>query len=158
VQVFHRVVHEGGWLPTLDPLQSATLPSQQPLFELAESACSLFCYVLVLVHDLLFIKFISAFYIGFIQWVCLYSIYNCFGMGRSRKDPYSPHEGNFCRPEGEGDVLGHPKGVYRGVNFLFPLWGWYGCFLEWPNMAENINLDMFTYLTECFLVRSQINN
>jgi hypothetical protein len=23
-------------------------------------------------------------------------------MGRSRKDPYSPHRGNFCRPEGEG--------------------------------------------------------
>ncbi len=21
----------------------------------------------------------------------------------------------------------------RGVNFLFPLWGWYGCFLEGPN-------------------------
>ena len=24
------------------------------------------------------------------------------------------------------NVLGHP----RGVNFQFPLWGWYGCFLE----------------------------
>jgi hypothetical protein len=23
-------------------------------------------------------------------------------VGRSRKDPYSPHGGNFCRPEGEG--------------------------------------------------------
>ena len=23
-------------------------------------------------------------------------------MGRPRKDPYSPHGGNFCRPEGEG--------------------------------------------------------
>jgi hypothetical protein len=41
------------------------------------------------------------------------------GMGRSRKDPYSSHGGNFCRPEGEGEklfliivnVLGHPKGV-----------------------------------------------
>ena len=22
-------------------------------------------------------------------------------MGRSRKDPYSPHRGNLCRPEGE---------------------------------------------------------
>jgi hypothetical protein len=41
-------------------------------------------------------------------------------MGRSRKDPYSPHGGNFSRPEGEGrkklfliivNVLGHPKGV-----------------------------------------------
>jgi hypothetical protein len=27
------------------------------------------------------------------------------------------------------NVLGHPKGD-RGVNFLFPPWGWYGCFLE----------------------------
>jgi hypothetical protein len=51
-------------------------------------------------------------------------------MGRSRKDPHSPHRGNFCRPEGEKklfliivNVLGHPKGV-GGVNFLFPLWGW----------------------------------
>jgi hypothetical protein len=42
-------------------------------------------------------------------------------MGRSRKDPYSPHGGNFCRPGGGGgekkllliivNVLGHPKGV-----------------------------------------------
>jgi hypothetical protein len=41
-------------------------------------------------------------------------------MGRSRKDPHSPHGGNFCCPEGEGEtklfliivnVLGHPKGV-----------------------------------------------
>jgi hypothetical protein len=23
-------------------------------------------------------------------------------MGHSRKDPYSPHGGNFCHPEGEG--------------------------------------------------------
>ena len=26
-------------------------------------------------------------------------------MGRSRKDPHSPHRGNFCRPEGEGDKI-----------------------------------------------------
>jgi hypothetical protein len=41
-------------------------------------------------------------------------------LGRSGKDPYSPHGGNFCRPEREGrkklfpiivNVLGHPKGV-----------------------------------------------
>jgi hypothetical protein len=41
-------------------------------------------------------------------------------MGHSRKDPYSSHRGNFCRPEGEGrkklfliivNVFGHPKGV-----------------------------------------------
>jgi hypothetical protein len=43
-----------------------------------------------------------------------------FELGCSRKDPYSPHRGNFCRPEGERrkklfliivNVLGHPKGV-----------------------------------------------
>jgi hypothetical protein len=48
-------------------------------------------------------------------------------LGRSRKDPHSPHGGNFCSPEGVGgggggggetklfliivNVLGHPKGV-----------------------------------------------
>jgi hypothetical protein len=39
-------------------------------------------------------------------------------LGRSRKDPHSPHGGNFCCPEGETklfliivNVLGHPKGV-----------------------------------------------
>jgi hypothetical protein len=42
-------------------------------------------------------------------------------LGRSRKDPHSPHGGNFCRPEGDRgekklfliivNVLGHPKGV-----------------------------------------------
>ena len=41
-------------------------------------------------------------------------------MGRSRKDPHSPHGGNFGCPEGEEEtklfliivnVLGHPKGV-----------------------------------------------
>jgi hypothetical protein len=42
-------------------------------------------------------------------------------LGRSRKDPYSLHRGNFCRPEGEKklfpiivNVLGHPKEV-RGL-------------------------------------------
>jgi hypothetical protein len=29
-------------------------------------------------------------------------IYYEFIMGRSKKDPYSPRGGNFCRPEGEG--------------------------------------------------------
>jgi hypothetical protein len=28
-----------------------------------------------------------------------------FEMGCSRKDPYSPHRGNFCRPEGRGDKI-----------------------------------------------------
>ena len=41
-------------------------------------------------------------------------------LGRSRKNPHSPHRGNFCCPEGRGEkkkflikvnVLGHPKGV-----------------------------------------------
>jgi hypothetical protein len=40
-------------------------------------------------------------------------------MGYSRKDPHSPHGGNFCCPEGEGrkmfliivSVFGHLKGV-----------------------------------------------
>jgi hypothetical protein len=39
-------------------------------------------------------------------------------MGRSRKDPHSPHRGNFCRPEGRKklfliivNALGHPNGV-----------------------------------------------
>ena len=26
-------------------------------------------------------------------------------MGRSRKDPHSPHRGNFCRPEGDGEKI-----------------------------------------------------
>ncbi len=26
-------------------------------------------------------------------------------MGRSRKDPYSPHGGNFCRQEGREDKI-----------------------------------------------------
>ena len=58
-------------------------------------------------------------------------------MGCSRKDPYSPDGGNFCRPEGEGGkiVSDNSKCIRtseggRGVNFLFPPWGWYGCFLE----------------------------
>ncbi len=46
-------------------------------------------------------------------------ILSCYILGRSRKDPYSPHRGNFCCPEGRGEklfliivnVLGHPKGV-----------------------------------------------
>jgi hypothetical protein len=53
-------------------------------------------------------------------------------MSHSRKDPHSPHGGNFCRPEGgEGEkklfliivnVLGHPKGV-GGLNSNFLLGG-----------------------------------
>jgi hypothetical protein len=46
-------------------------------------------------------------------------------MGCSRKDPYSPHGGNFCRLEGEKklfliivNVLGYPKGV-EGLTSYF---------------------------------------
>jgi hypothetical protein len=35
----------------------------------------------------------------------------------------------------------------RGVNFQFPPWGWYGCFLEWPN---------FTYEYGGALIKSYI--
>jgi hypothetical protein len=56
VQGFHGVVHEGALLSTF--LCNATIPTL-PLFKMVESACSPFCYVL---HYLLFIKFISAFY------------------------------------------------------------------------------------------------
>jgi hypothetical protein len=50
-------------------------------------------------------------------------------LGRSRKDPHSPHGGNFCPPEGEGrkNVSYNSKcirtsDVGRGVNFLFRSW------------------------------------
>jgi hypothetical protein len=52
-------------------------------------------------------------------------------MGRSRKDPYFPME-EISGGEKKlfliiVNVLGHPKRDM--VNFLFPPWGWYGCFL-----------------------------
>ena len=36
----------------------------------------------------------------------------------------------------------------RAVNFQFPPWGWYGCFLEWPNrfFLSNSNPVFFGYL------------
>jgi hypothetical protein len=46
------------YCPLSSAVCNATIPIL-PLFEMAESACSPFCYVL---HYLLFIKFISAFY------------------------------------------------------------------------------------------------
>jgi hypothetical protein len=58
VQVFHGVVHEGALLPTLLCSLQRYYPNTLPLFKMAESAYSSFCYVL---HSLLFIKFISAF-------------------------------------------------------------------------------------------------
>ena len=55
--VLHGVMHEGALPPThLCSLQ--VIPTLQ-LFEMSESACSPFCYVL---YYLLFIRFISAFY------------------------------------------------------------------------------------------------
>jgi hypothetical protein len=57
-------------------------------------------------------------------------------MGCYRKNPHSPHRGNFCHLEGERrstklfliivNVLGDLKGVGGLNNFQFPLWGWYG--------------------------------
>ena len=46
------------YCPLSSAVCNATIPTL-PLFEMAESACSPFCYVL---HYLLFVKFISAFY------------------------------------------------------------------------------------------------
>jgi hypothetical protein len=52
-------------------------------------------------------------------------------MGHSRKDPYSPTEG-----EGRKKIVSDNSKCIRtseggrGVNFLFPPWGWYGYFLE----------------------------
>ena len=58
-------------------------------------------------------------------------------MGRSRKDPYSPTEeiSAVRRRRGEKIVSDNSKSIRtsekgRGVNLLFPPWGWYGCFLE----------------------------
>jgi hypothetical protein len=41
----------------------------------------------------------------------------------------------FRRGRGEKNVSDNSKCIRtskggRGVNFLFPLWGWYGCFLQ----------------------------
>ena len=57
------------YCPLSSAVGNATIPTL-PLFEMAESACSPFCYVL---HYLLFIKFISAFY-----HVCVTGQYNEF--------------------------------------------------------------------------------
>jgi hypothetical protein len=60
-------------------------------------------------------------------------------MGLSRKDPYSPHRGNFCRPKGRGEkiVSDNSKCIRTskggsGVNFLFPPWGWMDVFWNDP--------------------------
>jgi hypothetical protein len=64
-------------------------------------------------------------------------IYYEFIMGRSKKDPYSPAEeiSAVRRGRGEKIVSDNSKCIRtseggRGVNFLFPPWEWYGCFLE----------------------------
>ncbi len=58
-------------------------------------------------------------------------------MGRSRKDPYSPTEEISAVQRGRGEKIVSDNSkcirtseVGRGVNFLFPPWGWYECFLE----------------------------
>jgi hypothetical protein len=68
-------------------------------------------------------------------------------LGRSRKDPYSPTEeiSAVLRGRGEKIVSDNSKCIRtsewgRGVNFLFPLWGWYGCFLEWPITLKYVHL------------------
>jgi hypothetical protein len=62
--------------------------------------------------------------------------YTCIGSFQKRS--ILPPRRKFLPSRGEKklfliivNVLGHPK----GVNFLFPPWGWYGCFLEWPITA-----------------------
>jgi hypothetical protein len=58
-------------------------------------------------------------------------------LGHSRKHPYSPTEeiSAVRRGRGEKIVSDNSRCIRtseggRGVNFLFPPWGWYGCFLE----------------------------
>jgi hypothetical protein len=66
-------------------------------------------------------------------------------MGCSRKDPYSPHRGNFCCLEGEGkkklfliivNVLGHPKGV-GGLTSYFLCGG--GMDIFWNDPCASIS-------------------
>ena len=67
-------------------------------------------------------------------------------MGHSRKDPHSPHRGNFCRPEGEGEklfliivnALGHPKG-YERLTFNF-LCGYNRVFFSKSNQAVKLSI------------------
>ncbi len=68
-------------------------------------------------------------------------------MGYSRKDPYSPHGGNFCRPEGGWakklfriivNVLEHPKGV--GVLTSYFLCGG-GMDVFWNDPMQYFTLD-----------------
>jgi hypothetical protein len=52
-------------------------------------------------------------------------------MGRSRKIRTPPTEEISAVQRGRGEKIVSDKG--RGGNFLFPPWGWYGCFLKLPN-------------------------
>jgi hypothetical protein len=66
-------------------------------------------------------------------------------LGRSRKDPHSPTEeiSAKCIRTSEGS---------RGVNFQFPPWGRYGCFLECPISAEAKVAKLVWLVNEYFLV------
>jgi hypothetical protein len=65
--------------------------------------------------------------------------------------PPPPHTeeistGNFCR-RGEKIVSDNCKCTRTseggsGVNFQFPLWGSYGCFVEWPNTILIVSIVM----------------
>jgi hypothetical protein len=68
-------------------------------------------------------------------------------MGRSRKDPHSPRRKFLPSGWGDKNVFRTSEGG-RAVNFRFPPWGWYGCFLEWPNrfFLSNSNPVFFGYL------------
>ena len=59
------------------------------------------------------------------------------GLGCSRKDPTTTTEEISTIQRGRGEIIvsDNSKCITtsdggRGVNFQFPLWGWYGCFLE----------------------------
>jgi hypothetical protein len=55
------------YYPVSSAVCNATIPTL-PLFEMAESVCLPFCYVLHLIIHLLFIKFISAFLSRMRDW------------------------------------------------------------------------------------------
>ena len=80
-------------------------------------------------------------------------------MGRSRKDPYSPHRGNFCCPEGGGEkkllliivnVLGHPKGV-GGLTSYFLRGGGMDVFWNDPIALYYFLLYYFMSVGDCLI-------
>ena len=85
-------------------------------------------------------------------------------MGRSRKDPYSPHRGNFCRPGGGEkklfliivNVLGHPKGV-GGLTSYFLRGGGMDVFWNDPMCLSLPYFVILSCLTpEFFLVKGKV--